>query len=101
MVTLALGISIGCYFFHQEFISNDTIERESKLFFDEKNRRTPTEIALINFLTFFIALQTVVPIAIYVSWEFVKFFQIYFIEQDINLWDRIKKKGVRCQAMNI
>ena len=101
MVTLALGISIGCYFFHREFISNDTIERESKLFFDEKNRRTPTEIALINFLTFFIALQTVVPIAIYVSWEFVKFFQIYFIEQDINLWDRNKKKGVRCQAMNI
>ena len=43
----------------------------------------PSEEGFIRVWTFFIILQVMVPISLYVSIELVKLFQVYFIQEDI------------------
>lgn len=43
----------------------------------------PSEEGFIRLWTFFIILQVMVPISLYVSIELVKLFQVYFIQEDV------------------
>lgn len=42
-----------------------------------------------------------IPISLYVSIELVKLGQIYFISQDLDLYDERTDKPIRCRALNI
>ncbi|XP_072256808.1 phospholipid-transporting ATPase VB isoform X2 [Pyxicephalus adspersus] len=53
------------------------------------------------FLTMIILLQILIPISLYVSIELVKLGQIYFIHNDIDLYDEEIDLSVQCRALNI
>lgn len=46
-------------------------------------------------------LQVLIPISLYVSIEIVKLGQIYFIQNDLDLYDARLDTGVQCRALNI
>eukprot|EP01147_Barroeca_monosierra_P007745 gene7745-624_t len=51
--------------------------------------------------TFFIILQVMVPISLYVSIELVKLFQVYFIQEDRALYHEETDTKMLCRALNI
>ena len=112
MVFLSIIISVFCYKKHSFF---ESVGHETLLFFSDQKtgpeKRSALNISLTNALSFFIGVQTLVPIALYVTWETVKLCQVWFIEEDLQFYggpDMSEKEaietgeqGVRCQAMNI
>ena len=48
-----------------------------------------------------VLLQILIPISLYVSLEIVKAMQIYFIHQDIKMYDPETNEQIKCRAMNI
>ncbi|KAL0973744.1 hypothetical protein UPYG_G00210370 [Umbra pygmaea] len=53
------------------------------------------------FFTMIILLQILIPISLYVSIELVKMGQIYFIINDVDLYDEETDSRVQCRALNI
>ncbi|XP_067852239.1 phospholipid-transporting ATPase VB [Heptranchias perlo] len=53
------------------------------------------------FLTMVILLQVLIPISLYVSIEFVKLGQIFFIHNDVDLYDESTNMRLQCRALNI
>uniref|UniRef100_A0A8C5PZ90 Phospholipid-transporting ATPase n=1 Tax=Leptobrachium leishanense TaxID=445787 RepID=A0A8C5PZ90_9ANUR len=53
------------------------------------------------FLTMIILLQILIPISLYVSIEFVKLGQIFFVHNDLDLYDEDIDLSVQCRALNI
>ncbi|XP_066523155.1 phospholipid-transporting ATPase VB isoform X2 [Hoplias malabaricus] len=53
------------------------------------------------FLTMIILLQVMIPISLYLSIELVKMGQVFFITQDLDLYDEEKDTRVQCRALNI
>ncbi|XP_048459999.1 phospholipid-transporting ATPase VB [Rhincodon typus] len=53
------------------------------------------------FLTMVILLQVFIPISLYVSIEVVKLGQIFFINNDIDLYDESTNTRLQCRALNI
>ncbi|XP_044274207.1 phospholipid-transporting ATPase VD [Varanus komodoensis] len=55
----------------------------------------------LMFWTMIILLQVLIPISLYVSIEFVKLGQIYFIQNDIDLYDEVADTRIHCGSLNI
>ncbi|KAK0416048.1 hypothetical protein QR680_012266 [Steinernema hermaphroditum] len=55
----------------------------------------------VNFFSFIIVLQVLIPISLYVSIEIIKLGQIYFISKDIDLYYEPMDKPIECRALNI
>ncbi|XP_074068587.1 phospholipid-transporting ATPase VB isoform X2 [Macrotis lagotis] len=53
------------------------------------------------FLTMIILLQILIPISLYVSIELVKLGQIFFLHNDIDLYDEEADLSIQCRALNI
>uniref|UniRef100_A0A671NEK1 Phospholipid-transporting ATPase n=1 Tax=Sinocyclocheilus anshuiensis TaxID=1608454 RepID=A0A671NEK1_9TELE len=53
------------------------------------------------FFTMIILLQVMIPVSLYVSIELVKMVQIFFITQDVELYDEELDSRVQCRALNI
>ncbi|XP_027697849.1 probable phospholipid-transporting ATPase VB isoform X2 [Vombatus ursinus] len=53
------------------------------------------------FLTLIILLQTLIPVSLYVSIELVKLGQVYFLHNDIDLYDEEVDLSIQCRALNI
>eukprot|EP00055_Hartaetosiga_balthica_P014490 m.79730 g.79730 ORF g.79730 m.79730 type:complete len:1237 (+) comp8615_c0_seq1:266-3976(+) len=70
-------------------------------FVNEEATREPALEGLIRVGTFFIILQVIVPISLYVSIELVKLFQVFFIQEDIELYDPESDTKMICRALNI
>eukprot|EP00045_Choanoeca_perplexa_P017396 m.252596 g.252596 ORF g.252596 m.252596 type:complete len:1171 (+) comp17526_c0_seq21:223-3735(+) len=72
---------------------------------DNKDNYAPAEEGVIRVFTFFIILQVMVPISLYVSIELVKLVQVFFIQEDKDLMytDPVTKKNhkMMCRALNI
>ncbi|XP_051508144.1 phospholipid-transporting ATPase VD-like isoform X1 [Myxocyprinus asiaticus] len=63
---------------------------------------TPPALAgFYMFWTMIIVLQVLIPISLYVSIEIVKLGQIYFIQNDLDLYNPRLDTGVQCRALNI
>ncbi|XP_063784830.1 phospholipid-transporting ATPase VB [Pseudophryne corroboree] len=62
---------------------------------------SPVLSGFYMFLTMIILLQILIPISLYVSIELVKLAQIYFIHNDIDLYDEEIDVSVQCRALNI
>ncbi|KAM4748426.1 phospholipid-transporting ATPase VB [Rhinophrynus dorsalis] len=65
------------------------------------NYTAPALAGFYMFLTMIILLQILIPISLYVSIELVKLGQIYFIHNDIDLYDEEIDASVQCRALNI
>ncbi|KAM5171285.1 phospholipid-transporting ATPase VB [Mantella aurantiaca] len=61
----------------------------------------PALAGFYMFLTMIILLQILIPISLYVSIELVKLGQIFFIHNDIDLYDEEIDLSVQCRALNI
>ncbi|KAG7509662.1 putative phospholipid-transporting ATPase VD [Solea senegalensis] len=63
---------------------------------------TPPALAgFYIFWTMIIVLQVLIPISLYVSIEIVKLGQIYFIHNDIDLYNELLDSRIQCRALNI
>ncbi|KAM7048423.1 phospholipid-transporting ATPase VA isoform 1-T1 [Molossus nigricans] len=62
---------------------------------------SPVTAAVYSFLTMIIVLQVLIPISLYVSIEIVKVCQVYFINQDMDLYDEETDSQLQCRALNI
>ncbi|KAI5109536.1 putative phospholipid-transporting ATPase VA, partial [Silurus meridionalis] len=62
---------------------------------------SPIVSAVYLFLTMIIVLQVLIPISLFVSIEIVKICQVYFIHQDMDLYDEETDCHLQCRALNI
>lgn len=63
---------------------------------------TPPALAgFYVFWTMIIVLQVLIPISLYVSIEIVKLGQIYFIQNDLQLYNQQLDSTIQCRALNI
>ncbi|XP_042626494.1 phospholipid-transporting ATPase VB [Cyprinus carpio] len=69
---------------------------------DSNGNYTPSVLAgFYMFFTMIILLQVMIPVSLYVSIELVKMGQIFFITQDVELYDEELDRRVQCRALNI
>ncbi|KAI5618352.1 putative phospholipid-transporting ATPase VB [Silurus asotus] len=61
----------------------------------------PLQAGIYMFLTMIILLQVMIPISLYLSIELVKIGQVFFITQDLDLYDEEQDSRVQCRALNI
>ncbi|MEQ2266767.1 hypothetical protein XENORESO_017901, partial [Xenotaenia resolanae] len=61
----------------------------------------PSLMSFYMFFTMIILLQILIPISLYVSIELVKVGQIFFITNDIDLYDEETDSSIQCRALNI
>ena len=65
------------------------------------NDITPIWTGFMAFWTFILTLQVIIPISLYVTIELAKLAQVYLIDQDPNMFDKVKQEGVKCRSFNI
>ena len=65
------------------------------------NDITPIWTGFMAFWTFILILQVIIPISLYVTIELAKLAQVYLIDQDPNMFDKVKQEGVKCRSFNI
>ncbi|XP_041079206.1 phospholipid-transporting ATPase VB-like isoform X1 [Polyodon spathula] len=69
---------------------------------DENGKFTSPALAgFYMFFTMIILLQVLIPISLYVSIELVKVGQVFFLSNDIDLYDEEMDKLLQCRALNI
>ncbi|XP_054646372.1 phospholipid-transporting ATPase VA [Dunckerocampus dactyliophorus] len=62
---------------------------------------SPVLSAIYLFLTMIIVFQVLIPISLFVSIEIVKICQVYFIHQDVDLYEEETDSHLQCRALNI
>ncbi|XP_034037641.1 probable phospholipid-transporting ATPase VB [Thalassophryne amazonica] len=62
---------------------------------------SPSMSAFYMFFTMIILLQILIPISLYVSIELVKVAEIFFITNDVDLYDEELDSRMQCKALNI
>uniref|UniRef100_A0A671R8J1 Phospholipid-transporting ATPase n=1 Tax=Sinocyclocheilus anshuiensis TaxID=1608454 RepID=A0A671R8J1_9TELE len=62
---------------------------------------SPVVSAIYLFLTMIIVFQVLIPISLFVSIEIVKICQVYFIHEDMELYDEETDSHLQCRALNI
>lgn len=62
---------------------------------------TPSLSSFYKFFSMIILLQVLIPISLYVSIELVKIGQIFFIMNDIDLYDEETDSTIQCKSLNI
>uniref|UniRef100_H3BZX2 Phospholipid-transporting ATPase n=1 Tax=Tetraodon nigroviridis TaxID=99883 RepID=H3BZX2_TETNG len=72
-----------------------------KSLFDTSLDISPALAGFHVFWTMIIVLQVLIPISLYVSIEIVKLGQIYFIHNDLDLYNEQMNSGIQCRALNI
>ncbi|XP_041360414.1 phospholipid-transporting ATPase VA-like [Gigantopelta aegis] len=69
--------------------------------FGDLDQYSPLYQGFIVFWTYIIIFQAVIPLPLYVSVELVKLGQIYFINQDLELYHEESDRRIECRALNI
>lgn len=68
---------------------------------DSQYKYSPSYESWFSFWSYIIVLQVMIPISLYVSIEFIKIFQVWFMSQDRNMYyDKVDKR-LQCRALNI
>ncbi|XP_076446004.1 LOW QUALITY PROTEIN: phospholipid-transporting ATPase VA-like [Babylonia areolata] len=62
---------------------------------------SPLYQGFLVFWTYIIIFQSAIPLPLYMTMEMVKMGQVYFISQDMELYDEESDKRMQCQAFNI
>lgn len=68
---------------------------------EENETLSPALSGFYMFWTMVILLQVLIPISLYVSIEIVKVGQVFFINNDIEMYDEDSDKNLECRALNI
>ncbi|KAL4144630.1 hypothetical protein PRNP1_013756 [Phytophthora ramorum] len=100
-----LGALLGAHWMHTEgdyfWYLLSAAERKHHNLTDAPSSHPLAELAKLH-LRYFIIMQNFVPISLNVSLEFVKYWQAYFIEQDLEMYDKQSDTPamVRSSALN-
>ncbi|VDL92263.1 unnamed protein product [Schistocephalus solidus] len=95
LVIVCITGALGCYIWLQSFPSYEIP------FLAGHNSEGASLEAFINFWTCVIIFQNIIPLPLYVTIEFVKLSQVWFISNDIELYDEEKNKRIEVRAFNI
>ncbi|CAO3598046.1 unnamed protein product [Absidia cylindrospora] len=66
-----------------------------------QQNQSPAMVGFTNFWSSLIIFQNIIPISLYVSIEFVKTFQAYFIWSDLDMWDETTKTSCIPKSWNL
>ncbi|XP_076320991.1 phospholipid-transporting ATPase VD-like isoform X2 [Tachypleus tridentatus] len=69
--------------------------------FEHKYWYNPSVDGVIQFWTFVIILQVMIPISLYVTIELIKLGHVFHIHHDLELYDEHTNKRIECRALNI
>ncbi|XP_028815971.1 probable phospholipid-transporting ATPase VD isoform X2 [Denticeps clupeoides] len=81
----------------------ETFQSIPQYFIPDNNGQYTSSIlaGFYMFFTMIILLQVLIPISLYVSIELVKMGQVFFITQDIDLYDEKQDTRIQCRSFNI
>uniref|UniRef100_UPI00398F0378 phospholipid-transporting ATPase VB n=1 Tax=Pristiophorus japonicus TaxID=55135 RepID=UPI00398F0378 len=97
LVVMCLVGALG----HSIWVGTFTIWPPFELPDKKGNFISAAESGISTFLTMVILLQILIPISLYVSIELVKLGQIFFIHNDVDLYDESTDTRLQCRALNI
>ncbi|KAG9490837.1 hypothetical protein GDO78_006263 [Eleutherodactylus coqui] len=97
LIVMCLIGAIGHGLWYRKFIVHPLFDAPNP----DGSYTTPALAGFYMFLTMIILLQVLIPISLYVSIELVKLGQIYFIHNDLDLYDEEIDASVQCRALNI
>lgn len=97
LIVMCLIGAIGYGLWYRKFVIHPLFDTPNP----DGSYTAPALGAFYMFLTMIILLQILIPISLYVSIELVKLGQIYFIHNDIDLYDEEIDLSVQCRALNI
>lgn len=91
-------MAIGCKTFLGGTVYDDKFAMSAK---NEKGEPEWSDSAysVINFFTYFLLLNTLLPISLQVCMEFCKFFQAFYINNDLLMFSHERMKLVECKSM--
>ncbi|KAK3611089.1 hypothetical protein CHS0354_000095 [Potamilus streckersoni] len=96
LLLLCLSCAIGAAFWLGKYSGNIMfIPYETSIQFN------PLFQGFILFFTYMIIFQAVIPLPLYVSIEIVKLLQVYFINNDLDLYYEPTDKRIECRALNV
>ena len=65
------------------------------------NQQDPHLVGFLDFLSSIIVFQVMIPIALYITMDVVNLIQVYFVNQDIDLYYEKTNTPMLCRALNI
>ncbi|KAM8917516.1 phospholipid-transporting ATPase VD [Spinachia spinachia] len=77
------------------------LKNHKEAVFQVNKEMSPAMAGFYVFWTMIIVLQVLIPISLYVSIEIVKLGQIYFIHNDLALYNQQLDSRIQCRALNI
>ncbi|XP_072220814.1 phospholipid-transporting ATPase VD isoform X1 [Leuresthes tenuis] len=92
LLVMCLAAAVGHGLWFKDF--RDSI-------FQVDGETSPALAGFYVFWTMIIVLQVLIPISLYVSIEIVKLGQIYFIHNDVDLYNEDLDSRIQCRALNI
>jgi phospholipid-translocating P-type ATPase (flippase) len=106
LLVLCFGCAIGCGTWNDAYAEESWyigLEDRFDGSFDTNWYGTDDSAAIgtMSFFTFFILFANLVPISLYVTVEFVKFFTGYLVDWDENMYHEPIDKGAKCRDANI
>lgn len=84
---ICLIYSLIQVFIHKEYPYKDFIEGGANFIF--------------NFCSWLLAISNLVPISLLVTMEMIRYFQAYFITNDIHIYDKVNKRGAVVQSSGL
>ncbi|VDQ01189.1 unnamed protein product [Trichobilharzia regenti] len=93
-----INMDVVCAVWHQNLPGDDVL-------FDALDRNSSTSTpgfqGFINFWRFIIIFQTIIPLPLYVTIEFVKMHQVWHMNNDLELYDAKLDRRIEIRAFNI
>merc|ERR1719272_299797 len=96
MITLGMIASISSFYVDARYLSDTVVPF---LYAGEDANRSYT--AFLRFWVWAIIVQSLVPLSLFVSLEITKVIQVFFINNDLDLYDEKRDTKMQCRAWNI
>ncbi|CAL8076273.1 unnamed protein product [Calicophoron daubneyi] len=98
LAVICLTGAIGCGIWQQNFPGDDVLFVAL-----DRNTTTSTPVfqGFLNFWRFIIIFQSMIPLPLYVSIEFIKMHQVWHMNHDLKLYDPAVDKRIEVRAFNI
>eukprot|EP01136_Pigoraptor_vietnamica_P044457 Opistho-1_new@21219 len=100
-VGILLVMCLACAFAYPAWMDKINYEYNLYYWFVPGDDPRPALAGFLNFWRMIIVLQVIIPISLYVTMEIVKLGQVFFIANDVELYDEENDKPINCRALNI
>ncbi|OQR94483.1 phospholipid-transporting ATPase [Achlya hypogyna] len=103
MVVLCLFGAIGATVWNRKYLSNRPAEKAWYLYSSSRDVTVANPVAnfFLLFLYFFLLLNSFIPVSLYVSMTSVKFFQAYFMNNDLKMYHAESDTPCQVRTMSL